>query len=41
MSINSSELNASKKIFQESSKFDPSTLISLYEFDFRDFELKK
>jgi lambda family phage minor tail protein L len=41
MSINSSELNASKKIFQESSKFDPSILISLYEFDFRDFGLDR
>lgn len=41
MSINSSELNASKKIFQESSKFNPSTLISLYEFDFRDFGVNR
>jgi lambda family phage minor tail protein L len=41
MSINSTELNASKKIFQETSKFNPSAIISLYEFDFREFGISR
>jgi lambda family phage minor tail protein L len=41
MSINPSELAASKKIYRENSKLDPSALITLYEFDFREFGLSK
>jgi len=41
MSINSSVSAGSKKIFSESSKFNPSSLISFYELDFTKFGLDR
>ena len=41
MSINSSEQLGTKKISTESSKLNPSALITLYEFDFRNFGINR
>lgn len=41
MSINSLQSEGSKKIFSESSKFNPSLLISFYELDFTKFGLDR
>jgi len=41
MSINSSQQLGTKKISTESSKLNPSALITLYEFDFRNFGINR
>jgi len=41
MSINSNEQIGTKKISTESSKLNPSALITLYEFDFRNFGINR
>ena len=41
MSINSNEQIGTKKISIESSKLNPSALVTLYEFDFRNFGINR
>lgn len=41
MSINSNEQLGTKKISTEGSQFNPSALVSLYEFDFRNFGIER